>query len=184
MRKPGRRAQILSAARACFCEEGFHGASMSRIAARAGVSVGHIYRYFENKEEVIAAIVDVDLDESMLAIAAMPVGPEAQFEIIVEAVRERAAPEHMAMWLEIVAEAARNARVAERVRGADAQLRGAIAATLTCPAGLVAPSDAQCRAELLCVLFEGALLRSVRGGCADPLGNPALRQLVMSVLRG
>ena len=185
MGKPGRPGQILEAARACFRDEGFHGASMSRIAARAGVSVGHIYRYFESKEAVISAIVEADLDESMLAIAALPSGPDAQFEVIVEAVRERAAPEPMAIWLEIIAEAGRNPRVAERVRLADAQLRRAIAATLSAPGGGPAdPADACARAELLCTLFEGALLRSIRAGCADPLASPGLRKVVMAVLRG
>ena len=46
-----RREQILDAACDCVRRAGFHGASMAEIAQAAGVSVGQIYRYFENKEE-------------------------------------------------------------------------------------------------------------------------------------
>src|SRR5690606_4064328 len=54
------RRDVLDAAGACFREEGFHGASMSRIAARAEMSVGHIYRYFDSKEAIIIALVERD----------------------------------------------------------------------------------------------------------------------------
>src|SRR5271168_2700713 len=56
-----RRRQVLDAAEACFRRHGFHAASMASVAAEAGMSVGHIYRYFENKEAIVAAIVERDL---------------------------------------------------------------------------------------------------------------------------
>jgi len=34
-------------------ERGFHGTPMSMIADKAGVGAGTIYRYFENKEDLI-----------------------------------------------------------------------------------------------------------------------------------
>jgi AcrR family transcriptional regulator len=55
---PDRRTQILEAAMVCFAKRGFHQASMHDISAEAGISVGLIYRYFENKEAVIAAMAD------------------------------------------------------------------------------------------------------------------------------
>ena len=51
-----RRQQILDAAMLCFAKRGFHQTSMHDISAEAGISVGLIYRYFKNKEEVIAAL--------------------------------------------------------------------------------------------------------------------------------
>ena len=53
-----RRAQILDAAIVCFAKRGFHQTSMHDISAEAGISVGLIYRYFANKEAVIAAMAD------------------------------------------------------------------------------------------------------------------------------
>src|SRR5947209_12640622 len=53
-----RRAQILEAAMVCFAKRGFHQTSTHDISAEAGISVGLIYRYFANKEAVIAAMAD------------------------------------------------------------------------------------------------------------------------------
>jgi len=54
--KIDKRAAILQAAMELIAENGFHGSPTSMIAERAGVSVGTIYRYFENKDEVIHAL--------------------------------------------------------------------------------------------------------------------------------
>src|SRR5882757_6248468 len=64
MRNRARRDQILSAAVKCFVENGFHGSSMAELAKRAGMSVGHIYHYFESKDAIVEAIVDKDIEEA------------------------------------------------------------------------------------------------------------------------
>jgi AcrR family transcriptional regulator len=48
-----KRKAILDAALKLIAENGFHGTSVSQIAAEAGVSVGTIYRYFESKDKLI-----------------------------------------------------------------------------------------------------------------------------------
>src|SRR3546814_14379418 len=53
-----RRDQVLDAAEACFRREGFHAASVNRIAAEAGMSVGHLYRYFDSKDDIILALCE------------------------------------------------------------------------------------------------------------------------------
>ncbi|MDT8396157.1 MAG: TetR/AcrR family transcriptional regulator [bacterium] len=53
-----KRSAIMEAALDLFVECGFHAAPTSRIAERAGVGVGTIYRYFRNKEELIHSIFD------------------------------------------------------------------------------------------------------------------------------
>src|SRR2546423_8541873 len=53
-----RPSQILDAAVVCFAKRGFHQTCMHDISAEAGISVGLIYRYFANKEAVIAAMAD------------------------------------------------------------------------------------------------------------------------------
>src|SRR5436853_5369027 len=52
-----KRRQILEGARRVFLAQGFDAASMGEIARAAGVSKGTLYVYFENKEELFAAIV-------------------------------------------------------------------------------------------------------------------------------
>lgn len=66
-RAQARREQVLKAAAACFQRHGFHAASMAQISREAGMSVGHIYHYFANKEAIIAAIVARD-QQQILAI--------------------------------------------------------------------------------------------------------------------
>jgi AcrR family transcriptional regulator len=51
-----RREQILSAARKLLFEEGFQRTSVNRISKEAELSIGSIYFYFKNKEDIFAAL--------------------------------------------------------------------------------------------------------------------------------
>jgi AcrR family transcriptional regulator len=53
-----RRRQILDAALTCFRRRGFHQATMQEICAEASMSAGALYRYFNSKAEIIAAIAE------------------------------------------------------------------------------------------------------------------------------
>ena len=57
-RAEAQRVRILDAARRCFSERGFHGATIAAIADTAGMSQGLIYRYFASKAAIIHAITD------------------------------------------------------------------------------------------------------------------------------
>ena len=58
-RKEGNKEQaILDAAVKVFAQNGYHDAKIARIAEEAGVAIGSIYLYFENKEAIILAIFD------------------------------------------------------------------------------------------------------------------------------
>jgi AcrR family transcriptional regulator len=52
-----RRKQILAAAAQVFASRGFHTATVSDVAAKAGVSQGTIYWYFESKEKLLEAVL-------------------------------------------------------------------------------------------------------------------------------
>ena len=52
----GKRDDIIRVALGLFAENGFHGTPMAMIAEKAGVGAGTIYRYFENKEVLIAEL--------------------------------------------------------------------------------------------------------------------------------
>ena len=62
-RAEAQRERILCAAQKCFIEHGFHAASMANIAETAQMSAGLMYRYFENKNAIVLAIVQRQLDE-------------------------------------------------------------------------------------------------------------------------
>jgi AcrR family transcriptional regulator len=58
-----RRNDILMSARAVFAQDGFHRATVDRIAQRAEVAKGTIYLYFETKEAILADLVLLALAE-------------------------------------------------------------------------------------------------------------------------
>jgi AcrR family transcriptional regulator len=53
------RAAILDAAEQVLAEQGLHAARMDDIAARVGVSVGTLYNYFEDRQQLLEALRDV-----------------------------------------------------------------------------------------------------------------------------
>ena len=56
-RKQERPAELLAAALELFVERGYAATRLDDVAARAGVSKGTLYLYFENKEELFKAVV-------------------------------------------------------------------------------------------------------------------------------
>ncbi len=54
----GRRRQVMDAALACFSRQGFHRTTMQDIVHQSGLSAGAVYRYFESKESIVAALAD------------------------------------------------------------------------------------------------------------------------------
>ncbi|WNG35603.1 TetR/AcrR family transcriptional regulator [Archangium violaceum] len=53
------RATILDAAEQVLAEQGLHAARMDDIAARVGVSVGTLYNYFQDRQQLLEALRDV-----------------------------------------------------------------------------------------------------------------------------
>src|SRR5213592_4376319 len=116
---PDRRSQILDAALVCFAKRGFHQASMHDISAEAGISVGLIYRYFENKEAVISAMADRHKKEisEMLERARQAPTLLESLEILFTAHCCEDAPQVVSAFVvDLYAEASRNPRVADLVR--------------------------------------------------------------------
>lgn len=60
-----RVADIMAAARAVFRERGYEDAPLSEIAERANVVEGSIYRYFDNKRDLLVKVIE-DWYEGML----------------------------------------------------------------------------------------------------------------------
>lgn len=114
-----RQAQILRAARACVRTEGFHAATMSRIAAEASMTAGHIYQYFSSKEAVMIALAEKDMDEFMSDLDERYRGAKMDIESIVKAITNEISyirnHDQSLIAMEIYAEAARNPNFSELV---------------------------------------------------------------------
>lgn len=110
-----RRSKIVSAARRLFIENGFHATGVAQIAKESGIAVGQIYRDFSSKEAIVAEIVHADciefLSPESLRRGIESGNPEFVWTWLADFVRPEAG-ESDPLFAEIVAEAARNPRVA------------------------------------------------------------------------
>jgi TetR/AcrR family transcriptional regulator, cholesterol catabolism regulator len=70
-----KRAELVSAARRLFVEDGFEATSMAHLARTAGVAANTIYWYFEDKDAVLLAVVDAALEEALADYARIMAEP-------------------------------------------------------------------------------------------------------------
>jgi AcrR family transcriptional regulator len=101
--------RILTAAAQVLAEKGYAGLSTNRVAEVAGVSIGSLYRYFADKNELIeqlrarsSADVLADLTGALTAAVAMPArdGVHHILSVLVRAVQR-----HRAVTTAMIAEA-------------------------------------------------------------------------------
>jgi AcrR family transcriptional regulator len=67
-----RQGQILAAARTLFAERGFHATTTRDLAAAADINDALIYRYFPDKQAILAALID----EAIAVFQDLPKSPE------------------------------------------------------------------------------------------------------------
>jgi len=67
------RLAIEDAARKLFAERGFHGTTLADITSAAGKSPAAFYRYFTDKEDLLAALADSFLDQARDELSRPPI---------------------------------------------------------------------------------------------------------------
>ena len=90
-RKADRPGEIVQAAMAVFAEKGFAAAKLDEIAARAGVSKGALYLYFETKEDLFRAVVEQAIAPNIQQVRAMIAAHPGPFADLMRIVPERIA---------------------------------------------------------------------------------------------
>ena len=103
----------------CFAKRGFHQTSMHDISAEAGISVGLIYRYFENKEAVISAMADrhkKEIQEVLERARQAPTLLESLEILFTAHCCENSPKVQSAFVVDLYAEASRNPQMADLVR--------------------------------------------------------------------
>jgi len=184
-----RRAQILDAARYCFRERGFRQTTIEEICAEARISPGALYRYFDAKADIVAAIA---LDARAAAEAALDRLDDA--EALIDALAEMARAffaafeddGDAALLADIWAEAARDPLLAKALRARDSaaarRLTGAIVRAQR--SGTVYPALApEEAAEMLLSALEGMALRRTRGQSAAAEAPRRFRVLALHILK-
>jgi len=89
--KEMRKRALARGALGVFAEMGFEGASVSKIAAAAGVGKGTLYEYFESKEEMVAVTLMVWIEDVMLGLESAFEGveePQVRLKMFVESSME------------------------------------------------------------------------------------------------
>lgn len=162
-----RRTQILDAALVCFAKRGFHQASMHDISAEAGISVGLIYRYFQNKEAVISAMADrhkKEINEVVERARQAPTLLEA-LEILFTAHCCEESPNVLSAFVvDLYAEASRNTQMADLVRDVlETAMAGVTDVIARSPEAKTAAQGLTPKeqAELIFAVARGMLMRDV-----------------------
>lgn len=191
-RAQARRQQVLEAASDAFRRRGFHAASMAEIAKLAGMSPGHIYNLFENKDEIIAAIVERDCADIVRRIGELQQEGDVLQAMLREtenAIDESTQVASAALELEVLAEAGRNPRLAAVVHANEAVVHakalGLIRQSLGPAADHLPDGEIQGRALLLAALFSGLTALSVRQtelGARVPDMAPVMRRVLQVLL--
>ena len=81
-RKEARPAEIVAAALEVFAQKGFAAAKLDEIAARAGVSKGALYLYFETKQDLFTAVVRDAIIPNLDAVEAMARTADVPFAML------------------------------------------------------------------------------------------------------
>jgi len=168
------KERILAAAQTCFVDSGFYAASMATIAETAGMSPGLIYRYFENKNAIILAIIEQQLTDARRRIRELH-SSENLAKRIVDYFDEQKPEDdnsmNTALYLEITAQATRDAQIAEALHRYDMTVCSELGDWLSRSreeGGYGLPeSIVPARALMLLCLIEGLKLRGPRGPAFD-----------------
>lgn len=138
-----RRRRITDAARKLFVVNGFHATGMAQLAKESGIAIGQIYRDFQSKEDIVAALVEADCGRMMMydqLEAAIRRDDSATVRTwLLEFLDPGDCRDDARLFAEIVAESGRNARIAAIFHALHDQLRDHILAALT----LLAPGPSR-----------------------------------------
>jgi TetR/AcrR family transcriptional repressor of uid operon len=176
VRHAEKRQEILDAAARCLARDGFQGASTADICREAGISPGHLYHYFESKEEIIAALTAAGLERAAERFAEIMQSDHAIEALIGEIGRHKGKkrdPQVRAMSrmvLEMLVEAGRNAAVARIVRKNSAMLRTLLADFIESGQvrGQIDPGlDSKLAAGMLLSVMDGMRTLTIRDPDAD-----------------
>lgn len=194
-RADAQRSRILEAARRCFAERGFHGASMASIAETAGISQGLIYRYFDGKSQIIRGIVDQQLALMAEELRQRRMTQQPLAQLLEERYfgcfegQDRQLGLDPGLVMEISAEAARDPVIGEALRGLDRMLQEQIEDWMgraVADGGAGVPAEqVPARALMLRFILDGMKMRQARDPDLDrDLLHRTLRDVLPCVVQG
>jgi AcrR family transcriptional regulator len=164
-----RRRQVLDAATECFRREGFHGSSIARISRAAGMSAGHIYHYFANKEAIVEAIADREQDNMADLVQKLAQDTEGGDLVArltrhtAEKVEQNSDPAVVGLMLELAAESARNPTIAQILQRSDRVIGDQFVDLIHRIGSLsnLPTEELRLRMTMIAALMQGLAMRSI-----------------------
>lgn len=181
------RGLLLDAARSIFLAQGYHGATVDKIADEAGFSKGAVYSQFGNKADMFLALLDQSIDERLRdnAERAQQLSGEHDLVALVQqfAARQSADREWGLLLIEFRAHASRDPELNSRYAAAHERTIRGLAAILTGlyeRAGLEPPLPAADLAQLLLALSAGMQLEqaAIPGAMEAPVRDKVLTRIM------
>ena len=163
------RERLLEAAAELFAERGVNGASVEQIAERAGYSRGAFYGNFEDKNDLVAELLEHRTRQELAEVTELG-RSAATFEETLESLRvwNRARGEHLAGWLslrmELILHAVRTPALRPRLAERERLAREAIADGITgelARRGSEPPADPAFLALIVHALEDGLLIQRI-----------------------
>ncbi|MCZ7462326.1 TetR/AcrR family transcriptional regulator [Streptomyces sp. WMMC940] len=195
-----RRTALLDAARRILFTSGGAELTMRAVADAAGVRLGHLQYYFPSRSDLLAALLERILADSLERIAALAPTTEGDGDAdgtggrccradpgpaLESILADHDDPDLVRLFTEVWAMAAHDAQAAEAVTAFYAAYAAQLAAFIREHAPQTGPEDARSRAEVFVMLMEGAAL--FRSGIAGRPAAPTealLRQVLLGLVAG
>jgi AcrR family transcriptional regulator len=161
-----RRQQIVDAAWRCATRGGFRAVTVDDVCAEAGVSKGSFYVYFDQKQELLLALLEDDahaVDEIMRSLDRSRLGRVERLRRLARAMLERGEdPARLQvrgdLWAEMSADPMVRERFSESVRHRRAEVRTWIEESIE--AGELVDLPANALASILLALGDGLMLHA------------------------
>jgi TetR/AcrR family transcriptional regulator, transcriptional repressor of bet genes len=190
-----RRSEIVTGLRKVMARRGYEGASVAEIARAAGLASGLVHYHFNDKREILLALLDQLAREAsqraQRALARAGESPLERLEAYLDAFLSREAdpdPEAVACWVAIGAEAVRDAKVRKAFGAAlgmsSVTMEGLVIEALVAK-GRGTP-EAKVISAALHAAIQGYLLVSVTAPELIPPGSAAgaVRRLARMLIQG
>jgi TetR/AcrR family transcriptional repressor of uid operon len=183
-----KRGEILAAARRCFIRDGLRGASIASICTEAGISPGHLYHYFDNKDAILAAIVESVLQRSAEQFEQTAASSEALAALMAKMQQTKTHDKEGAngLILELLAEAGRNPVIARLVQQHSQGMHRLMADFLRQgqAQGDIDPAlDVEAASTLLTGILDSFVITSIHAPSLDPAATgEMLRRLMIRFL--
>ena len=179
------RERVLRAAGEVFLEEGYHQASTSEIASRAGFTKGALYSNFGGKEDLFLALVEQEANARVEGLSVPGTSGAASLDDLVDGLLALTGGDRAGLvFAEFRARAAQDPDVAARVAEVRGRLVDSMARRLDAEVaarGLVLAVPATEAATLLVALVNGLVLEQV--GVDRPLvSRESLHRLVSGLV--